>query len=99
MRIPLAVALAVATLLLGACGAGSSAIGPTDPTSGNGAPTGSSPPPAAFRPLFQVAQGLLPYPTDLLLNGSTDGTINAPVLAVTPNTVSVNALDGFGVNG
>jgi dienelactone hydrolase len=52
----------------------------------------------AFRPLFQVAQGVLPYPTDLYLNGSTDGTVKAPVLAVTPNVSSLNSLDGFGVN-
>lgn len=91
----------VAALLLGACSGtssdGSSGPGPTDPTSGNGAP-----PPvahAAFRPLFQLAQGLIPYPTDLLLNGSVDGTVNPPSLAVTPNAASVTALDGFGLNG
>src|SRR5882757_5882341 len=102
MRTIHAVAVTVAALLLGACSGstgGSSGPGPTDPTSGNGAPPPVTPTPAAFRPLFHVAQGLLPYPTDLLLNGSDDGTINAPLLAVTPNVVSVNALDGFGLNG
>ena len=98
MRTHHAGALSVAALLLGAC-SGGGGPGPTDPTSGNGNPGSGTTAPAAFRPLFQVAQGLLPYPTDLLLNGSTDGTVNAPLLAVTPNTVSVNALDGFGVNG
>jgi hypothetical protein len=49
--------------------------------------------------VFQLAEGLLPYPSDLFLNGSTDGTVNYPSLAVAPNAVSVNALDGFGVNG
>ncbi len=96
-------ALAAAALLLGGCGGsgsnGANGPGPTDPTSGNGNPGSGTTPAAAFRPLFQLAQGLLPYPTDLLLNGSTDGTVNAPLLAVTPNTVSVNALDGFGLNG
>ncbi len=104
MRTIHAGALAVAALLLAGCSGsgsnGSGGPGPTDPTSGNGNPNpGGTTTAAAFRPLFQVAQGLLPYPTDLLLNGSTDGTVNAPVLAVTPNTVSVNALDGFGLNG
>ena len=89
--------LSVAALLLGACSSGSSGVGPTNTNAGNGAP-----PPvtrAAFRPLFQLAEGILPYPTDLLLNGSSDGTVNFPSLAVTPNAVSVNALDGFGLNG
>ena len=103
MRTTHAAAVTVAALLLGGCGGsssgGSGGPGPTDPTSGNGAPTPGTPAPAAFRPLFQLAQGLIPYPTDLLLNGSTDGTVNAPVLAVTPNNASVSALDGFGLNG
>ena len=97
MRTRHAAILSVAALLLGACSSGSSSIGATDTTSGNGAP-----PPvvrAPFRPVFQLAEGLLPYPSDLFLNGSTDGTVNFPSLAVTPNSVSVNALDGFGVNG
>ena len=104
MRITHAATLFAAALVVGACsnGAGSngpSAVGPTNPAYGNGAPTGTTPPAAAFRPLFQLNQGLLPYPTDLLMNGSDDGTLNVPVLAVTPNDVSVNALDGFGLNG
>lgn len=90
-------ALWIATaLLVGACGSGSSNLGGTNTQSGNGAPTPVGHP--AFRPLFQVAQGILPYPTDLYLNGSTDGTVKAPVLAVTPNVTSLNSLDGFGVN-
>jgi hypothetical protein len=103
MRILHAGALSVAALLLGACSSpgsnGQGGIGPTDPTYGNGNPAPGGVTAAAFRPYFQVAQGLLPYPTDLLLNGSVAGTINAPLLAVAPNTVSVNALDGFGLNG
>ena len=97
MRILHGITLTAAAMLLAACSGSGSKPGATDPTAGNGAP-----PPiqsAAFRPVFQLAQGLLPYPTDLYLNGSTDGTIKAPLLAVTPNVTSVNALDGFGVNG
>jgi hypothetical protein len=103
MRTLNAGALGVAALLLGACsGSGSNGlggIGPTDPTYGNGNPAPGGVSSAPFHPYFQVAQGLLPYPTDLFLNGSVDGTINQPLLAVEPNAVSVNALDGFGVNG
>ena len=86
-----------AAVLVAACGGSGSNVGPTDPTSGNGKPPVVAT--AAFRPVFQVAQGLLPYPTDLYMNGSVDGTIHAPVLAFTPNAASVNALDGFGLNG
>ncbi|MEI8254780.1 MAG: PIG-L family deacetylase [Deltaproteobacteria bacterium] len=41
---------------------------------------------------------MLPYPTDLFMNGSVDGTVNFPALAVTPNGAAVNTLDGFGVS-
>jgi dienelactone hydrolase len=98
MRTFHAVTLAGALLLLGGCsGQSSSKVGPTNTLSGNGAPTPQAV--AAFRPLFQVSLGILPYPTDLYLNGSVDGTVNAPALAFTPNVASVNDLDGFGVNG
>lgn len=94
-------ALAFTALLLGGC-SNSESNGPndprpTDPTSGNNAPP--TPPPTAFRAQFQPAQGILPYPTDLYMNGSTDGTVNAPSLSVAPNGAAVNALDGFGLNG
>ena len=64
MRTIHAAAVTVAALLLGACSGsssgGSGGPGPTDPTSGNGAPTPAGPTPPAFRPLFQLAQGLIP---------------------------------------
>ena len=93
MRLRHAALLTVTALLIGGCGAGSSTN--TNTQSGNGGPGFNT---APFRPLFQSVQGILPYPTDLLLNGSTDGTVKAPVLSVTPNVTSLNALDGFGVN-
>lgn len=94
-------ALACTVLLFGGCSNsesnGANDPRPTDPTSGNNAPP--SPPPTTFRAQFQPAQGILPYPTDLYLNGSGDGTVNAPSLSVAPNGAAVNALDGFGTNG
>ena len=99
MRIFHAATLAVAALWLGACSAPSSqAPGPTNPLSGNNQP-GGQPPPATFRPQFDPLHGLLPYPSDLYLNGSTDGTVNLPALQIWPNAPSVNALDGFSTNG
>jgi dienelactone hydrolase len=94
-----AVSLALSAVLLGGCFSNSSSSGsnndpgPTNPSSGNNAP--STPAPAAFRAQFQPGQGVLPYPTDLFMNGSADGTLNAPVLSVTPNVTFVNMLDGF----
>jgi hypothetical protein len=99
MRVLHALTLTVAALLLGACGShsvsdGSTGIGPTDPTMGNAA--GSTPPPTTFHPMFNVAQGILPYPTDLYFFGSTDGTLRLPTIApLTPNVSAINGLDGF----
>ncbi|MBL8246958.1 MAG: Ig-like domain-containing protein [Candidatus Competibacter sp.] len=51
-----------------------------------------------FYPEFNPAAGQIPFPTNLLFNGSTDGTLNIPV--ADPNNLSdpqvaLNALDGF----
>ena len=99
MRVLHALTLTVAALLLGACGSqsasnGSAGIGPTDPTTGNGA--GSTPPPATFHAMFNVGQGILPYPTDLYFAGSSDGTLRLPTTdPLFLNAASINQLDGF----
>ena len=97
-RLVAAGSVAVA-LLLAACSGGShGTVGPPDPTSGNGNPGGSTPPPSptASTALFQLNAGILPYPTDLYFAGSTDGTINIqPPNAAMPNQAAINALDGF----
>lgn len=51
-----------------------------------------------FYPEFNPAAGQIPFPTNLLFSGSTDGTLNIPV--ADPNNLSdpqvaLNALDGF----
>lgn len=87
--------LLIAGLALAACGGSSSDnIGPTDPTSGNGDPGGSTGV-GPFHPNFVPTSGVLPYPTDLYFNGSTDGTVNGPVTPFLPNAATINALDGF----
>jgi len=98
MRIVRAAILGVTGLLLGGCfGSGSDepTLNPTDPTSGNGAP--STPPPAntAFRPLFQPSVGVLPYPIDLFFSGSTDGTLNIPITSFNSTAAALNNLDGY----
>ena len=72
-------------------------IGPTDPTSGNGAPTTppAPPPGTGFRPQFQPLNGIFPYPNDLYFSGSTDGTLNLPANPFQPTVATINALDGF----
>lgn len=96
MSIRYAAAALLAGLLLGGCtGSTTDNIGPTDPTSGNGAPP---PPPAgvgSFHALFVAASGVFPYPTDLYFNGSTDGTLNIPSGALFPGRLTMNQLDGF----
>ena len=96
-----ATSLVVVTLLAAGCGGGSDSIGPTNTSSGNGNPTGGTPP--AQNPtttaLFQPLQGVLPYPTDIYFSGSTDGTLNIqPANALMPLQSGVNALDGFSTN-
>ncbi|MDS4060194.1 MAG: hypothetical protein RKP73_16715, partial [Candidatus Contendobacter sp.] len=57
---------------------------------------------AATRPdfyaVFNPAAGQLPFPTNLLFSGSTDGTLNIPVADPTnlaDPKVAMNQLDGF----
>ena len=91
----LAIALLAAGFMVAGCsGSGSDNIGPTDPTSGNGDPGGSSNV-GVFHPSFAPLSGVLPFPTDLYFAGSTDGTLNSPVTPFLPNAATLNALDGF----
>ncbi|MCU0976925.1 MAG: hypothetical protein MUC71_11540 [Steroidobacteraceae bacterium] len=92
-------AVLAAVMLVGGCSDSATndapGVGPTTPTSGNGAPP---PPPAgvgSFKALFVASNGIFPYPTDLYFNGSTDGTLNIPAAAQFPQRVVMNQLDGF----
>jgi hypothetical protein len=70
----------------------------TDPTTGNGNPSGANPPAAvaATAARFQPAQGVFPFPNDLYFSGTTDGTINIqPANGLIPQQVGLNALDGW----
>jgi hypothetical protein len=98
MRHRLPAVLLFAGILLAGCGGSSTdSIGPTDPTSGNGDP-GSNAGVGVFHARFIPASGVLPYPTDLYFNGSTDGTLNMPVTPFLPNAAAINALDGYSTN-
>lgn len=95
MRIRIVAAAVFTGLVLVGCGGTSQdSIGPTNTQAGNNAPP---PPPAVFAPMFRVAAGVLPFPTDLYFNGSTDGTLNIPasLAALTPHFAALNAQDGY----
>ncbi|HEX6638451.1 MAG TPA: hypothetical protein VF033_12410 [Steroidobacteraceae bacterium] len=73
-------------------------VAPTDPTAGNGNPSGANPPAAAAATAakFQPAQGVFPFPNDLYFSGTTDGTLNIqPANGLIPQQVGLNALDGW----
>src|SRR5215510_4100170 len=73
-------------------------VTPTDPTTGNGLPPGTTtaPAPAVNVALFEPAQGIFPYPNDLYFSGTADGTINIqPANGLIPNQTGLNALDGW----
>ena len=97
MSIRIVFALLLAGLLLGGCsGSSSDGIGPTNPESGNGNPTTPGGV-GVFKANFVPLSGVLPFPTDLYFNGSTDGTLNIPATPFfrLPMLAALNALDGY----
>ncbi len=91
----IALLLIAGVLVAGCSGSSSDGIGPTNPQSGNGNPT-SPPGVGAFHADFIPLSGVLPFPTDLYFNGSTDGTLNIPTTPFNAQNVgALNALDGF----
>lgn len=94
-------AAALAALVTAGCSSSvdnGPSVKPTDPTTGNGNPTGANPPPttAATAAKFQPAQGIFPFPNDLYFSGTTDGTLNIqPANGLIPQQVGLNALDGW----
>ena len=81
-------------LVAGCSGSPSDGIGPTNPQSGNGNP-GAPSGVGVFRPNFVPLSNILPFPTDLYFNDSTDGTLNIPAAASLLPVTELNALDGY----
>lgn len=97
MQARLIAAALLPSLLLAACGGGSNSPRAVDPpvaTNNDGSlVTG------VITARFDTTLGVIPFPTNLLLSGTTDLTLNIPV--VDPNNygdprVAMNAQDGFG---
>jgi len=107
MRIRHVAAIVFAGLLVGGCfsdaaskGGGGGPV--TDTLSGNNAPPTLPSGVGVFYARFEAvnsvgaSSGILPYPTDLYFNGTTDGTLNIPNLTVNAaHLAGLNALDGF----
>ena len=94
-RLSLFLALS-SSLLLSACGGGSNssrAVSAPPATNSNGQPTTG-----VITAKFDPANAVVPFPTNLLLSGTTDLTLNIPVADQTnygDPRVAMNALDGF----
>ncbi len=84
------------SLLLSACGGGGNSSSAGSPPADN---SGGGPVTAVITARFDPSNSVVPFPTNLLLSGTTDLTLNIPVS--NPNNyadpqVALNALDGFG---
>ena len=94
-RLSLLLALS-SSLLLSACGGGSnSSRAVSAPPATN---TGGTPATAVITANFNPAEAVVPFPTNLLLSGTTDLTLNIPVADpanIGDPQVALNALDGF----
>jgi hypothetical protein len=96
MQARLIAAALLPSLFLAACGGGSNsprAVEAPGATNNDGSPVT-----AIITAKFDPTNGVVPFPTNLLLSGTTDLTLNIPV--ANPNDysdpkVSMNALDGF----
>ena len=96
MQARLIAAALLPSLLLAACGGGSNSPRAVDtPVATN---SDGSPVTAVITARFDPSNGVVPFPTNLLLSGTTDLTLNIPV-ANPANfgdpKVAMNALDGF----
>src|SRR5690606_10465523 len=80
-----------AALTLAACSGGGNSSPPVEDT--------TPPPEEALTAQFDPSSGVVPFPTDLLLSGTGDLTLNIPVANPDDTSdprVAMNALDGFG---
>ncbi|MHB8679818.1 MAG: hypothetical protein ACYC7G_08795 [Rudaea sp.] len=93
-RLSLLLALS-SSLLLSACGGGGNAPHASDTGATN---SGGSPVTAVITARFDPTNAVVPFPTNLLLSGTTDLTLNIPVANpsnLSDPKVAMNALDGF----
>lgn len=97
MQVRILAAVALTSALLSACGgsSNSSRAVPVNPVNNNN----GSPATAVITARFDPTNSVIPFPTNLLLSGTTDLTLNIPVVDANnfgDPKVAMNALDGFG---
>lgn len=96
MQVRLIAAALLPSLLLAACGGGSNsprAVDTPPATNNDGSPVT-----AVITARFAPADSVIPFPSNLLLSGTTDLTLNIPVVNANnygDPKVAMNALDGF----
>lgn len=96
MQVRLIAAALLPSLLLAACGGGSNsprAVDTPPATNNDGSPVT-----AVITARFAPAESVIPFPSNLLLSGTTDLTLNIPVVNANnfgDPKVAMNALDGF----
>ncbi len=98
MRLSQALIAVSLGMALAACGGGGNSPRAVDPSPEPIRNRDGSPVTAIIAPRFDPAAGVVPFPTNLLLQGTTDLTLNIPV--ANPNNfadpqVAMSALDGF----
>lgn len=97
MQARLIAAALLPSIFLAACGGGSNsprAVDTPPATNNNGSPVT-----AVITARFDPTNRVIPFPTNLLLSGTTDLTLNIPAADPTnfgDPTVALNTLDGFG---
>ena len=96
MQARLITAALLPSLFLVACGGGSNSPRAVEAPGANN--NNGSPVTAIITAKFDPSNGVVPFPTNLLLSGTTDLTLNIPVADPTnfgDPKVAMNALDGF----
>ena len=96
MQARLIAAALLPSLFLAACGGGSNS--PRAVEAPGATNTDGSPVTAIITARFDPSNGVVPFPTNLLLSGTTDLTLNIPVANAAnfgDPKVAMNALDGF----
>lgn len=96
MRLKYLIITIISIMLLQACS--SSSNSPRAVETGPATNPGGDPVTAVITAIFNPTAGELPFPTNLVLSGTTDLTLNVPVADPTDYSdpaVALNALDGF----
>jgi hypothetical protein len=99
MRLKYLILTTISIVVLQACSSGANA--PRAVETGPAINPGGDPVTAVITATFDPSNGIIPFPSNLLLSGSADLTLNVPVTDPTnfgDPAVALSALDGFSTN-